>query len=210
VPTVVFAYVAAFAIGLLIIVIPFLVTVFLPKYTPGLGAFLIYVPGFYFLGIILTANTILTLILISRRRQRFVLYVQGAAVGLEAGLAILFVKTGLGLEGAALASTVAYAFYGVTILALAAKYVLPAGKERMSFLVSVLIPFLAIIPLMLATHFFAGWVFPASLAPGVVLELVVLTAIAGSIYPLLDRLVPMRPVVAEVRNSVRARLGIRG
>jgi O-antigen/teichoic acid export membrane protein len=209
VPTIVFAYIAAFAIGLLIVVVPLIVSSFLPKYTPGLGAFLIYVPGFYFLGIILTANTILTLILINSRRQRIVLYVQGAAITLEAGLAIVLVKSGLGLEGAALASTLASAYYGMTILTLAAARVLPSRTERTNFLLGVLTPFLVVVPLMLAAQLLGRWAFPGSVVVRATLELVVLATIAASLYPVLDRVVPVLPVANQVRHSVRARLSTR-
>ncbi|MGI8401531.1 MAG: lipopolysaccharide biosynthesis protein [Gemmatimonadaceae bacterium] len=206
VPTIVFAYLSTFAIAVLIIVIPALVTLWLPKYSPGLGAFLIYIPGFYFLGIIITANTILTLVLIARRRQRLVLYVQAGAIALEGGLAFVLLKSGSGLRGAAIASTIAYAVYGLAILSMAGRQVLGSRALALQFVGRVLVPFVAIIPIMILAHNFSVSIYPNRLIPGIAIQTAVLAIITAPMLPVFNRQVRFRPLAIELRNSLRARL----
>ena len=202
-PTIVFAYLSTFAIALLIVVIPPLVALLLPKYAPGLPAFLIYVPGFYFLSIILTANTILTLVLIARRKQRVVLYVQGGGIAIEAGLAFVLIKAGFGLEGAALASTAAYAFYGIGILSLAAKHVLLSRAAIMGFMTRVLTPAIVVFPIIIAAHAWADTHLAGQRASGIALQLAVLAASAGVLFPTLDRQVGLGAFAREIRHTLR-------
>ena len=204
-PTIIFAFLSTFAIAVLIIVIPALVTLWLPKYSPGLGAFLIYIPGFYFLAIIITANTILTLILIARRRQRLVLYVQGGAIALEGGIAFVLLKSGSGLRGAALASTVAYAVYGLVLLWMAARQVLGTRELALRFVGRVLVPFVAVIPAMILTHDLSARIFPDRLIPGLAIQTAVLAIITGGMLPVVNRQIQLRPLAVEIRNTVRAR-----
>jgi O-antigen/teichoic acid export membrane protein len=205
-PTIVFAYVSTFAIALLIVVIPPLVALLLPKYNPGLRAFLIYIPGFYFLSIILTANTILTLILIARRQQRIVLYVQGGGIAIEAGLAFALIKAGFGLEGAALASTTAYAFYGIGILYLAAKQVLQSRRAIVGFLGRVLTPAFVVFPLIIAAHVWADTHLTGQPATAIALQLALLAATAGVLFRTLDRQVGVAAFALDIRDTLRRRV----
>ena len=139
-PTLLIAIAAAAGIMLLAAVIPALVHLALPRFLPGLPAFYAYVPGFYFLGLILTANNILNIILIEQRRQRIVVYIQALAIALQAGLGWLLLRAEIGLPGVALASTASYAFYGVTILVMAAQQAIPEPARRLTFLWRALFP----------------------------------------------------------------------
>ena len=123
-PTLIFSYIATILITCLIIIVPFLVNVFLPKYQPGLSAFYIMIPGYFFLSIILTASNILSIILISINKQRIIFYVQIITIIIEIILCYLFIKTGYDIVGVAIASTISSAFYGISILYLALKYVM--------------------------------------------------------------------------------------
>ena len=204
-PTIAFAYVASFAIALVIIVIPVFVRFLLPNYTKGLTPFLIFVPGFYFLSIILTANTILTLILIARRKQRLVLYVQGAAILSEAVLAFAFIKAGLGLNGAALASTIAYALYGLGILILAATYVLHRRPAILGFIGRVLTPAIVVFPLILTVRLVTERFISDNPVASAAIQLVALAVIAAALFRTLDRQVPIRALATEARATLRNR-----
>ena len=204
-PTLTFAYASAFAIAVLVIVIPALVTLWLPRYTPGVGAFLIYVPGFFFLGIISTASTILTLALIARRMQRLVLYIQAGAIGLEAGLAFVLLQSGSGIKGAALASTVAYGVYGVAVLAMAAKEVFGSRAAGLRFVSRALVPFVAFIPTLVLAHIVSSAIFDGNLAGAVAAQLVVLAAVTAGLVPTANRQLQLRALFVEMRRSVFAR-----
>lgn len=140
-PTLLFAAASVAGIMLLLFVVPLLVELVLPRYRPGIGAFYLFVPGFFFLGITMTSGNILSVVLMARRRQRFLLYLQGLALATEVGAIYLFVGRGWSLEGVALASTLSYAVYGLSILAGAARCVIKIRAERWSFLGEVLTPF---------------------------------------------------------------------
>ena len=205
-PTIVFAYVSTFAIALLIVVIPPLVSLLLPKYVPGLSAFLFYIPGFYFLSIILTANTILTLLLIARGKQRFVLYLQGSGIAIEAGLAFLLIKAGLGLRGAALGSTAAYAFYGIGILGFAAHQVLQSRREAVRLLGRVLTPAVVVFPTIIAVHIMTDTFMAGNLPGAVGLQLAALAAMCAILYGTFDRQVGVAAFALDLRDALRRRL----
>lgn len=209
VPTIAFAYIGTFAIATLIIVIPAVVTIWLPKYAPGLNAFLLFVPGFFFLGIMITANTVLTLILIARRQQRIVLYVQAAVIAVEGGLGYVLVKNGFGLEGAAFASTLAYACYGLVVVLMAAGTVFRTRAELTGFVMAVLAPFAIVLPPMLIVHLVVLRLLPDHLLARLLVESAVLAALFGAVWPRLNRHVALGAVAVEIRNNVRARFGAR-
>lgn len=139
-PTLIFATIAAIlAIGL-IFVIPPIVHLLLPRYVPGLPAFRAYVPGFFFLSTIITANTIVNLVLIAQRRQRLILYLQSFALLSEVGLALIAIRAGFGIVGVAAGSTLAYAVYGIGTLSMAAWFVFGNFRRASGFVLTVLIP----------------------------------------------------------------------
>lgn len=141
-PTLVFSYFSVFLISALLIFVPFIVEWVLPRYIPGIMAFYIMVPGYFFLSITLTANNILNVILIAKKRQSLIVYIQILAIIIEVALSILFIHWGWDIEGVALASTITSAFYGMAILYFALYYVIPNKKEQINFIGSVLLPFL--------------------------------------------------------------------
>jgi hypothetical protein len=100
------------------------------------------VPGFFFLSIILTANNILNVILMAKKRQYLVVIIQAIAIVIEVGLAVLFIRLGWSIEGVALASTITSAFYGLSILYFASYFVIETNTSRIRFIGAVLIPFL--------------------------------------------------------------------
>jgi O-antigen/teichoic acid export membrane protein len=138
-PTLFFATAAAFFTLSLMFIVPLIVRRFIPHYAPGIPAFYAYVPGFFFLAIIITANNIVNLVLIARKRQRMFLYVQGLALICEVGFGYLFIRVGWGIVGVAAASTLAYALYGGTTLILACTLVFPA-KVSLRFIADVMTP----------------------------------------------------------------------
>lgn len=144
-PTILFSYLMSVLLMLLVFSLPPLALLFLPQYAPGLRAFYFLIPGFFFLGIILTANNILNLILISKKRQRWIVYFQIIAIIIKIGLGLWFIKLGWNISGVALASTLAYVVYGGTILYWASHYVLSDYKERLGFLGEVIAPFIIVI-----------------------------------------------------------------
>jgi O-antigen/teichoic acid export membrane protein len=171
-PTILFAGLIAILIMGLLVIMPFVVEWMVPKYSPGLTAFYLFVPGFFFLSIILSANNILNIYLIARRRQHLAVYIQIASICVELLAGFLFIFLGWGIAGVALASTLAYAFYGLTILNLTAKYVLPDAAIRRSFLFNTMLPFVYALISMIAIIQTGNWLSPHHFGLKLCLQLV--------------------------------------
>lgn len=139
-PTLIFSGVSALIITLLVAAVPVLVTIALPHYLPGLNAFYWFVPGFLFLGITLTANNILCVVYAGQSRMSLVVGLQIAAVAVEAVVAWVAIGRGFGIAGAAFASTLAYAVYGISLVVFAANVVIESRAERRTFLANVAAP----------------------------------------------------------------------
>lgn len=139
-PTILLAIAAAALIGALVFVVPVLVRLYLPRYEPGLDAFYWFVPGFFFLGVIASANNIFSGLLIERKRQRIAIGVQFGALLVEIVLGWALIRMGWGIAGVAFASTAAYACYGLSVLYGAALFIIPERRRRWRFLALVLVP----------------------------------------------------------------------
>jgi O-antigen/teichoic acid export membrane protein len=159
-PTIVFAYLGAILILLLLVAVPPLVELLLPKYRPGLTAFYLFVPGFFFLAVDLAAANILNIVLIARRKQRIVIYFQVMAVAVEVALGIAMIRLGYGIAGVALSSTIGYAVYGLSIFGLALRHVLPDASSRAALLGRVAIPFAYSVAVGLVLYLIREFVLP--------------------------------------------------
>jgi O-antigen/teichoic acid export membrane protein len=144
-PTIIFSSIISIFIIGLVSVMPVLVNAFLPKYILGLPAFWLYVPGFFFLSIILTANNIFTLGMIARGKQYITILIQLISILIEVGVGVTSIKIGWGITGVAFASTLSYAFYGLSILFMATRYVGMDVNEQRRFLFLTLIPIVYVI-----------------------------------------------------------------
>lgn len=140
-PTILLGAAASAGIMLLLLVIPSFIRFGLPRYVPGIPAVYGFLPGFFFLSIVLTAGNILLYVLIERGQKRFLLYAQGFAIAVEVCCALIFIEKGWGILGVSIASTISYAVYGCGILVLAANAVIPERGRRLRFLGAVIAPF---------------------------------------------------------------------
>lgn len=172
-PTLIFAYIMTALMMGLAFSLPPLVLTFLPKYIPGLNAFYCFIPGFFFLGIVLTANNILNIILISHKRQRWVVYLQALVCVIEVGLGYWFIKLGWSIAGVALASTLAYAVYGSVIIWWASRYVLPDWGEHLLFMGDVITPFILGISMTWLIYWFGHTFIPDHLVLRNIIQLVI-------------------------------------
>jgi hypothetical protein len=210
-PTLMFSYISAWGIMAVSAVIPLFVRFWSPKYIPGIPAFYAFIPGIFFLSIIILANNTLVTVLGTQNRQRVAVAVQAISVAIKAGLTIMFISLGWDLFGVGLASTLAYAIYGVTILWMAARQVMPERGSRIRFILNTLVPgiyCLAATPLIiwLASGLFVNQVVLR------MLTLLVLTVFAG--LPMLwalNRQVDFKselgPLVTEFKQKILSRIG---
>lgn len=209
-PTLLFATAAACGLGALMLTLPAVIMRFLPKYVPGLGAFYLFVPGLYFLAIIIGANNVLNVILMQRRRQHVVVAIQAAAMAGEIGIAVALIRVNMGISGAAFASTAAYVIYGMLILVWAAHFVLGDRRAVVGFLVQSLAP-LAYVTLAGLTAFAVGnWLTGANSLASSALALSAFSILLLPLVIWLDHVVDLKtelgPFARRVWLSARGRL----
>jgi O-antigen/teichoic acid export membrane protein len=180
-PTILFSGLISILIMGLVFAMPLLIQLLIPGYTPGLMAFYLFVPGFFFLSIILSANTILNIHLIKQRRQRVAVLVQIAAISIEVLAGILFTRLGWGIAGIALASTLAYATYGLAILILTTRVVIENPYDQRRFMMNTMSPFLYGLFMTLVILMSGNRLFPENL----ILRTIVEFALYGfAVFPL--------------------------
>ena len=210
IPTRVFAALSAALLTMLAFAVPPLVEHWLPRYVPGIPAFLFFLPGFFFLSITLTAGNILNGVLILREKQRYLIYIQLLAVAVGIVLSLTFVGQGLGLVGVALSSTLSYAVYGLTTLGFATAYVLPRWADRARFFAETLAPLVVASAVAVALFYLGGAVIPGNSlfrAGAQIIAAAGLSAVA--LWASRDRL-GIRDTLPVIRAAVRRRLGRAG
>lgn len=207
-PTLIFSYISIILITILIFVVSFLVEWMLPRYLPGMLAFYVFTPGFFFLSIILTANNMLNLILIARKQQRFVVYLQYIAIVIEVFLAILLIQFGWNIVGVALASALTCAFYGLSILYLAAHYVILEWRVRFRFLGSVLAPFIYALAVVPSVIYLGEQITPRSSLGRLALQCALATLLYCPMVYYLDKKIDLKREMNPIIAAVRIRFGL--
>ncbi|HKR10325.1 MAG TPA: polysaccharide biosynthesis C-terminal domain-containing protein, partial [Gemmatimonadaceae bacterium] len=206
-PTRVFAALSATFLSVLAFAVPPLVQLWLPQYTPGIPAFLFYIPGFFFLSIALTAGNILNGVLILRKKQRYLIYIQMLAVLVEIVFSFLLVWAGLGLVGVALASTLSYLAYGLTTLMMASGYVIPRWQERSKFLLEVFAPLLFATIVVVGCYALGNVLMPGDALARAALQLVIVSVLGASTLWVFRQRIGIHDAVPVVRAALRRRFG---
>ncbi len=91
-------------IGLVYFLVPAVVHYFLPLFEPGIPAMKILVLGYFFVAV----NEMSSTVLFTADKQRRLIPLLGAIVLVAAGLNYFFIRAGFGIEGVALATSIAY------------------------------------------------------------------------------------------------------
>jgi O-antigen/teichoic acid export membrane protein len=203
-PTLIFSYISVLLITGLVLVVPFFVEWMLPRYLPGILAFYVFTAGFFFLSIIITANNILNGVLMTKGQQRFMVYIQDIAIVIEVFLAILLIQFGWNIAGVALASTLTCAFYGLSILYLAAHYVILEWRVRFRFLGSVLMPFLYALTVVPSVLWLGKHIIPGSSLGRLVLQCALIALLYSPLLYYLNKKIDlmreMGPFITAARN----------
>lgn len=202
-PTLLFAYLSAILLLVVAAVVPAVVRGFIPKYSPGLPAFYAFVPGFFFLAIILTAGNIFVLLMIERRQRRVPVYLQCLTIGVEVLVALAAIRAGRGLIGVAFASTAAYAFYGLTLLVWTSNLVLGSGKW--SLIREMLVPFVLTCLAGAALFITSAWSLHAFPLTRAAVDIGGALAVGGGLALLAVRRLGLAEELAAVRGWVRSR-----
>ena len=119
-------------IGAISFLIPVIVHYFIPKFSGGLPSMKILVLGYFFIAISELAPTLLFTI----DKQRTLIPVFAALLLAGAGLNYVFIRAGAGIEGVAVATSIAYFFYFIAVFYYAFKRILQ-GKVLMRLMASI-------------------------------------------------------------------------
>ena len=92
----------------------YLIRAFTPKYIAGITAMKIFICGMYFLALSKSFNHFL----ITINKQMLVLYICVATVLINLTLNIVFVKMGFGIKGVAIATSISYFIYFLSLFTL--------------------------------------------------------------------------------------------
>ena len=117
-PVHIFSILCPIMCGLAIYMISWIAVHFLPKFVPGLPAMKIYLIGTFFL--LFSQFSYSFLITINRYLTNIPVVI--VAIGINAALGVMLVKSGLGLPGVALSTVVSYFVYGIGMYAVALSY----------------------------------------------------------------------------------------
>jgi O-antigen/teichoic acid export membrane protein len=199
-PTLILAYASVLGLLYLSFGVPFLVTLFLPHLKPGLPAFYWFVPGFFFLTIVETANSVANAILIEQRRQRLQVYLQVATLVLEALVCAGLIRAGWGIRGAAVASTLSYAVFGLGTVALAAYLLTESVGRTVALIGRVVVPFVYGIGVGVGL-FYLGQLLPTRPFTGLALQLGACSLLVLPLLAAINRELPLaqfvRPIIAR-------------
>jgi len=117
-------------IALVFFGVPVIVHYFLPKFNPGLVAMRILVTAYYFVAV----NEMSSTILFTINKQARQIPILAVMIIIAIGLNYLFIKTKGGIEGVALATTIAYFFYFAFFFYYAFKHLMEKPELRRSIL----------------------------------------------------------------------------
>jgi len=106
------AYYMPFLVGLVIFVFPVLIPIILPRYIPGIPPTIILVIGGYFLFMSYTARGII----VANNLQLKASVVMAFVLLINITLSISFVKSGMGIKGVALGSSISYFILFISLL----------------------------------------------------------------------------------------------
>lgn len=205
-PTLIFASASVIMILALQFVIPLIVTYWVPKYLPGLSAFYFFIPGYFFLSIILAAGNIVQVIYVTKKRLHLLVLFQAGAVLVEIASGIFFLNVGLGIAGVALSSTLAYAFYGIIVLSLAAFFVMDNRIEASRFLFEIFMFFALEVVLFFGLSFLGKTIAGDNLILETIIQLFCCGLIAILFLLWLNRRIDIMkdfsPFIAKLREKI--------
>jgi O-antigen/teichoic acid export membrane protein len=135
-------------IGGAVIVLPFIVEMFMPKYLPSMPLLDILIPSAFFITTALIPGSFMVTI----NKQIILIYILIFSIFLALIFDMFVVKMGWGIIGIAWSTATVYAVYGISCTYSAARYVFKRGADTIVFLVEIYGVFVAmVIGLMLTT-----------------------------------------------------------
>jgi O-antigen/teichoic acid export membrane protein len=195
-PLAVVAWTMPLIVGVSVFYVRELVTLFLPKYLPGVPALSILLFGT--LGLAL--SSIPSFYIMAIQKQARLVPVALGAIVLDVALIALFLNLGWKLEGVAIAVSVGYAVYGLGLLAYAASHIGTSMRRRVEFVVRSIAPTVIAIALCFGI---VTWVRPLVLQYWAgLMSAVLMSLLFSALYmAAARRLRPRTGIIAMLRES---------
>jgi len=128
-------------VGGAVLVLPFLIKVFVPKYLPSVSLFGILIPAaFFYASSVIPGN-----LLVALNRQKILIKIQIVSILLALILDAVVIKMGWGVVGIAWSTVVAYAVFGGGYMCSATYFVFDRRPDMLMFLIEIYGLFVAMV-----------------------------------------------------------------
>jgi O-antigen/teichoic acid export membrane protein len=190
-------------LGALFLLLPHLITIFLPRYVEGITATRVLCLAIYFL----MAAPMAVQTLVAVNKQWMVVRMQAAAGLLNALLDFIFIKAGWGIAGVAWGTAISYLVFGISSAWVARSLFAGGTKEKTKFCASIILPFgywislLLLVEALARVPFMAGFPWALRLAIQLVCFFVLLLPFLG----VWDRKTAFRRWAADVIRGLGSR-----
>jgi len=187
-------------IGGSILILPFLIRFFLPKYLSSVPFLGVLISAAFFLG----ATSVSGNFIVAINRQRLLIAIQIAAIFLALTLDFIAVSMGWGIIGVAWSTAFVYMVYGSGYMFLAAYFAFERRSEMVRFLIDIYVCFAAmVLGLILATLLIPSGEILGMATIFTVLRLILFIAVLSPVLWWCNR---DGKVLTVVRNELTARL----
>jgi O-antigen/teichoic acid export membrane protein len=201
-PSRIVAALMSILIGFSVLLLPFLIAHFLPKYEPSITSLIILLTAAFFYSISFISGNYL----ISIDRQRHLIQVQIVAITCALVFDMYVVHMGWGIVGIAYSTAIVYFIYGCSYMLLAARYAFTDWKASVSFFFQVF----GIFSMMLIGLALAFLIIPdgATLATAAIYTLARLILFCLVLLPLLWWINRRGELVNIIRLAIRSKMAV--
>lgn len=149
-PTIMLSYFMPILLGIIYLLLPTAVKIFIPQYLPGVNAGKIALMGIMFLSTSLFAQKFLIVI----NKQVHCLFIILFALLLKIVIIYIFITRQMGIEGVALAANIVYFVFSAFIIMYASYYYKNNLLESVKYLIKIYLPFVYLLLIFIGFGYF--------------------------------------------------------
>lgn len=149
-PTIILSYFMPILLGIIYLLLPTAVKIFIPQYLPGVNAGKIALIGIMFFSISVFAQKFL----IAINRQVHLLFIVLSALVFKMVLIYIFINRQMGINGAAIAANIVYFVYSISVMIFTFYYCKSNLLESIKYLVKIYLPYVYLLLLLFITYYF--------------------------------------------------------
>lgn len=149
-PTIMLSYFMPILLGIIYLLLPTAVKIFIPQYLPGVNAGKIALIGIMFFSISVFAQKFL----IAINRQVHLLFIVLSALVFKMVLIYIFINRQMGINGVAIAANIVYFTYSTFIIIFSAYHYKDSFLGSMRYLIKIYFPFAYLLLILFSFSFF--------------------------------------------------------